>query len=319
MLRVMPLFLASPVHLLAATAQAQPHPSSPPATPPAAAAASSVDPGAPTDSSGSEKKADRRLRWPDDRPRFRIVEYVAAGVVGGAAIWMYFGLRPQAQPHWIGGILFDDAVRNTLRLRTAAAQQTAWAFSDAVDVGLVVLVFGLDSLALPILRGSPDVALQLGLMDAEAYAFSSVVAIGLYDSVGRARPSYEDCQHDPSFAGCRISPTASFPSGHTNEAFTAAGVSCANHGFLPIYGSRVWDALACARDLFLATSDGVLRIMGDRHYATDVLTGGAIGFGFGYGMPTLLHYTAHKSSFLATLTVSPLAGHQAGLAVSGLF
>jgi membrane-associated phospholipid phosphatase len=262
---------------------------------------------------------DRTLRWDDDRPKFRPVEYVTTGIVGVTAIWMYFALPPQKEPHWIGGILFDDAVRNALRVHSPAALRTVWALSDGVDVALVALVFGLDSLAVPTLRGSPDVAIQLGLMDAEAYAYSSVVAIGLYDSVGRARPSYEDCQRNPMFVGCNISPTASFPSGHTNEAFTAAGASCANHGFVPIYASSLWDHLACIRDLVLATSDGVLRIVGDRHYATDVLAGASIGFGFGYGVPTWLHYTAHQGASSVTWTVVPMPGGQPGVALAGSF
>jgi membrane-associated phospholipid phosphatase len=140
----------------------------------------------------------------------------------------------------------------------------------------------------------------------------------MYDTIGRARPSYEDCQREPSFVGCNISPTASFPSGHTNEAFTAAGLSCANHRFVPLYGSVVWDGVACARDVALATADGVLRIMGDRHYATDVLTGAAIGFGFGYGVPTLLHYAARVRSSTAW-TLTPVAGAQLGMALVGSF
>jgi membrane-associated phospholipid phosphatase len=247
------------------------------------------------------------------------VEYVATAAVGGSAIAMYYLLPPQRTPRFIGGVLFDDAVRNALRVHSPSALRTIWALSDAVDVSLVALVFGLDSLGVPLARGSPDVALQLGLMDAEAYAFSSVVTIGLYDSVGRARPSYEDCQNDPSFVGCNISPTASFPSGHTNEAFTAAGVSCANHAFVPIYGSRAWDGLACVRDVVLATGDGVLRIMGDRHYATDVLAGAAIGFGFGLGMPTLLHYAARRPASSGEWTVSPMVGPRTGVTLRATF
>jgi membrane-associated phospholipid phosphatase len=259
------------------------------------------------------------LRWDEERPRFRPVEYALTGVVGASAIAMYFLLPPQREPRFIGGVLFDDSVRNALRVRSAAALKTVWALSDAVDVSLVALAFGLDSLAVPLLRGSPDVAFQLGLMDAEAYAFSSVLTIGLYDSVGRARPSYEDCRRDPSFVGCNVSPTASFPSGHTNEAFTAAGVSCANHAFVSIYGSALLDHLACARDLTLATAEGLLRIIGDRHYATDVLAGAAIGFSFGYGFPTILHYTSSRTRSSASWTVSPMIGRAPGVAVSGIF
>jgi membrane-associated phospholipid phosphatase len=274
---------------------------------------------APVAAGADPAPSESRLHWDDDLPRFRPVEYATTAAVGGAAIAMYYVLPAQREPRFVGGILFDDDMRNALRVHSPSALKTVWALSDAVDVSLAALVFGLDSLAVPLLRGSPDVALQLGLMDAEAYAFSSVLAVGLYDSVGRARPSYEDCQRNPSFVGCNISPTASFPSGHTNEAFTAAGVSCANHGFVPIYGSRLWDGLACARDVVLATSDGLLRVIGDRHYATDVLTGAAIGFGFGYGMPTLLHYAARSPRSLAGWTLSPMVGPRTGLLLAGSF
>jgi membrane-associated phospholipid phosphatase len=260
-----------------------------------------------------------RLRWNEDWPRFRPAEYVATGVVGTGALAMYFLVRAQSHPHWVGGILFDDAVRNALRVHSASALQTVWAISDGLDAGLVILTVGVDSLAVPALRGAPDVSVQLGLMDAESFAFSSVVGIGLYDSVGRARPSYEDCQRNPGFVGCDVSPTASFPSGHTVEAFTSAGVSCANHTHLPIYGSGFWDALACGRDVVLATGEGMLRIIGDRHYATDVLTAAAIGFGFGYGVPTLLHYAVPGRQRTVSWTISPSAGASPGLSLAGVF
>jgi len=81
----------------------------------------------------------------------------------------------------------------------------------------------------------------------------------------------------------------------------------------------LWDRLACARDVFLATADGILRIVGDRHYATDVLTGAAIGFSFGYGMPTLLHYGVSRAPSSASWTVSPMVGPRAGLMLVGSF
>ncbi len=72
------------------------------------------------------------------------------------------------------------------------------------------------------------------------------------------------------------------------------------------------------RDVTLATGEGVLRIMGDRHYATDVLAGAAIGFGFGFGVPTLLHY--HGGGYADTLAVSPLmGGGSIGVLTSGRF
>jgi membrane-associated phospholipid phosphatase len=149
---------------------------------------------------------------------------------------------------------------------------------------------------------------------------NSVVTIGLYDSVGRARPSYEDCQKDPRFVGCTTSPTASFPSGHTAEAFAAAGMSCANHLYVPIYYYRSLDVLACVRDVTLATTESLLRVIGDRHYMTDVLAGATIGFSIGYFLPTLLHYRARGKAMALSWTVSPIVSHRSsGLLLVGSF
>jgi membrane-associated phospholipid phosphatase len=259
------------------------------------------------------------LRWDENRPRFRPLEYVATTTVGLAAIAEYVWLPAQREPHWVGGILFDDAARDALRLRSPAALPAAWTAADAVGVTSTVLVVGVDSFVVPLARGSFDVAWQLTWMDLESYAFGSIATFTLYDTIGRARPSYADCLRQPSGPDCRVSPTASFPSGHTAEVFLSAGLSCTNHAHVPIYGSPLMDALACARDVTLATADGVLRIMGDRHYASDVLTGAAIGFSFGYGLPWLLHYVSRNARRSLQVSLTPLVGGETGLAATGTF
>lgn len=270
---------------------------------------------------GSARASDAEdggLRWNPEWPKFRPIEFVATGVLGPVAIAMYLYLPPQSQPHWIGGIVFDDGVRDAMRLRSPSALNTARVASDVIGTSLVIGVVGIDSFVVPLVRGRMDVAVELSLMDFESFALSSVVTFSLYDSIGRARPSYRDCQRNPNVdAQCNISPTASFPSGHVNEAFTAAGLSCAHHGRLPLYGGGLLDALACARDVTFATADGVLRIMGDRHYATDVLSGGALGFAFGYGVPTLLHYAYPARRKSDDLSVAPMGGAQLGVVVTG--
>jgi hypothetical protein len=40
----------------------------------------------------------------------------------------------------------------------------------------------------------------------------------------------------------------------------------------------------------LASATGVLRIVADRHYASDVIVGAVMGLSVGYGLPWLLHY-----------------------------
>ncbi len=262
--------------------------------PVASAAASTTAP--PVASAGrdlpppGDAKKRHRLEWNERWHRFRPVEYVTTSVTGVAAIGVFLFAHPSDHPKWIGPILFDTPIRNALRMRTRSGIQAA---DDAsYYAALVTPVQALfDSLVLPFADGNLDLTWQLALMDAQAYALSGLVTASLYDVTGRARPSYAECQAGTSVDPlCNAGAYASFPSGHTSAAMTGAGLICAHHGALPLYGGGAWDVAACAEALTVATSVGVLRMMGDRHYASDVLTGGAIGFFSGYGLPMLLHY-----------------------------
>ena len=260
------------------------------------------------------------LAWNPAWPKFRPTEYVVTAVAGLASLGAYFFLTPPTEPHWTGGILFDDSARDALRLRSEKGRDTIRTLSDVTAVSAVVLAFGVDSFAVPLLRRKPDVAEQLVLMDAESFAISTLITTSLFKTTGRARPSYQDCQRDPAFDRlCRSAPTTSFPSGHANGAFTAAGLSCAHHLHLALYGNPWADTLACAAEITLASSTGTFRIMGDRHYTSDVLTGAIIGFAIGYGMPTLLHYGKASSGSEASLTVQPVVAGFPGATISGTF
>lgn len=256
-----------------------------------------------------------KLSWP--HPTFRPAEYVVTGIFGLAAAGVFLMAKGPATPRWTGGILFDNAVRDALRLRTPSGRDASRTAGDVTAFTAVLVVAGVDSLLVPLVRGSGEVAVQALLVDAEAFAVNALVTTSAYTFIGRARPSYEDCQRDRSFDPlCNSGATSSFWSGHTALAFTAAGISCAHHAYLHVYGSPTADALGCAGMITLASATATFRVLGDRHYATDVITGAAVGFGIGYGVPTLLHYTAgpHEGG----VTVAPSSAGL-GLALSGRF
>jgi len=245
------------------------------------------------------------------------LEYVATGLVGVGALGVFFFLKPQDTPHWNSGILFDNAVRKTFRLRSPSARDAARTFSNVTAITTLVLAVGVDSVVLPLVKKSPNVIEELLLIDAEALALNSLATTVTFDEVGRARPSYDDCKRNRNFDPlCNSGNTASFFSGHESQAFTAAGLSCAHHQYLKFYGGGAPDTLSCIGNLTVAAGTGALRILGDRHYATDVLTGALVGFGFGYGMPVLLHYSFRAER--ANVSISPL-GLGVGLNASGTF
>ena len=268
---------------------------------------------------GAAETSDK-LEWKPEWATFRPVEYVLTGVAGVASLGVYFGMTAPDPPHWVGGILFDDAARDALRLRSPGARDAIRTASDATAVASVVLVVGVDSIIVPLARKSDFVALELTLMNAESYALSTLITSAMFKTIGRGRPSYEDCQRNPNFDPlCNSAPTASFPSGHANAASTAAGLSCAHHGHLSLYGSPFADAFACGTAVTLAAATATFRVMGDRHYASDVLVGSIIGFGIGFAGPTLLHYSVPGGS-AASAAITPMGGTATvGFMVSGMF
>jgi membrane-associated phospholipid phosphatase len=88
-----------------------------------------------------------------------------------------------------------------------------------------------------------------------------------------------------------------------------------------LFGDPFADAVTCGVTLASAGAVGMLRIVSQKHYVTDVLTGAAVGTASGLGIPWLLHYgplasVAPKSDSGLAWTVVPLDN---GLAVGGVF
>ncbi len=118
------------------------------------------------------------------------------------------------------------------------------------------------------------------LLATQAYLTGAALeSVGKYLS-GRTRPSYYDAgtEAEPRFLGpfSKTSKDAagkkvysSFPSGHSTVAFAAATVFALEYKDKPIVPAIAYSA---------ATMIGISRIIEDKHWATDVLVGAALGF-----------------------------------------
>jgi hypothetical protein len=242
----------------------------------------------------AKPKREHRLEFKESWTRFTTVEYVITPVVGAITIYRLAFAKGPDHPHWTGPILFDEQVRDGLRLHGDQGLANARLAADIATIAGVLNVVAVESILVPTLDHNFDVAWQMSMMNAEAFAASGLVVGILFDTVARARPSYEECNNGTSTDKlCNTGKYADFPSGHAATAFTAAGLSCAHHANLPLYGGGAPDAIACVSSLAVATSVGVFRMMGDRHYISDVFVGTGIGFMFGFGLPSLLHYREH--------------------------
>jgi membrane-associated phospholipid phosphatase len=91
---------------------------------------------------------------------------------------------------------------------------------------------------------------------------------------------------------------------------------CANHSRIALYGAAWADAAICALSAANALATATTRVVAVRHYASDVIVGTGVGFGIGYTVPVLLHYS--RSGRSIALGPDPICGGNC-VGVSGTF
>ncbi len=187
----------------------------------------------------------------------------------------------------------DDEVRSALRPDSFQARRAGRDTSDVLlSLNLSYPLLGDALVNAAWYRDSPDTARQLAMIDSETFLLTLGVQQSFANFVGRQRPHGSVCGTDElpeNTASCEVRDRyRSFFSGHTALSFSAAAATCTHHRHLPLHGGRYrW--IPCATGVVLASTTGTLRIVGDRHYFTDVMTGAAIGSLVGWLVPSL-HY-----------------------------
>ena len=240
---------------------------------------------------------------------------VAAGLGTGALVLV----SPPTEARWQGGILFDNAARDGMRLESASARRKVRSLGDLPYYAAPILPMLIDPLiAAWLVRGDTKTALNLELMALEAFSYSGLASFVSTRVSQRERPDSAECRRESPAEDCPVD-TESFFSGHTTIAATSAGLVCANHARMPLWGHPVADATACALSTTAAVASGVSRIMSDRHYLTDVLAGFGFGFGIGYAVPMLLHYSRSRSDTQVAFSLAPGGCTGVCLGLSGAF
>lgn len=234
-----------------------------------------------------------RLSW-DPYIRFRGIQYVVT--FGTPVLFRLIdgNTREAERPRWRGPVLFDGAARDLLRAGSEG-QHTARQLSDYGWYGAMAWPF-LDAVVVALaLDQNLDVAWQLSALALQAYALSGFVTLVTIKATARQRPLGDGCSGGSPEPACSLPPRG-FPSGHTAGAFAGAGLVCASHLNLPLYGNFAVDRAACAGALTLASATALLRVSSDRHYASDVIVGAGIGSLVGYVLPTLFQYATGEPS-----------------------
>lgn len=117
---------------------------------------------------------------------------------------------------------------------------------------------------------------ELGLRTIESIGAAGITSLLIKGVAGRARPFVvsDTNPHDYKVGrGFRDDKYTSFPSGHVTIAFAAASAASQEISYLWPHASKLWTPA-----LFTSASlVGVARIYEDKHWASDVVAGAAVG------------------------------------------
>jgi membrane-associated phospholipid phosphatase len=238
---------------------------------------------------------------------------VATAALAGGLAAVNFGVPTPSEPSWTATNGFDDWVRGGLRISSPGGRSAAATTSDVLTVSLLALPFLEAFLASGHEPGSSDLAWRKAAIDAETLLTVGIATLSIQRITARQRPYVLGCAPDSSAAECSGGGRfTSFPSGHTAVAFAVVALECFHQDDL----GPGW-APACPLAVTAATVTGVLRIAADRHWATDVLAGAALGLAIGYTVPALhLALGAREAPLVIAPAISP--GYL-GAALAGRF
>jgi len=283
----------------------------------ALAMVTSADPaGAQTDAPPRRIVFDARFRpfqWPDA---------IQTGATLGAYAYVEFGIDYPLEARWQGPILFDESVRDALVAGSRDGRDAAATVSD-ITWYIPMFLPWVEGIALPLFTDDWNwyAAWQLTALNAQAVSVVALLTRAGHKFVARERPDVDPCTDDPDYNGtCFGGSFASFPSGHSSAAMVGAGVSCAHHAYLPLLDGGPADLSVCLAASAMGVTNGIARIVGDRHYLSDVIVGQLLGWGVGFGMPALLHYQWGSAAPQTAWTIAPWADSEAlGLSALGIW
>lgn len=160
----------------------------------------------------------------------------------------------------------DDGIHEWSQSNRNTSGDDFWTFISRFGEPLVLLAASGGIYAVGELAGSTGMR-RTALLSIESLLISSTMLYALKWAVGRARPYAEEGKS--SFHPFSLeSKYHSFPSGHTSAAFSVASV-IAHHS-----DSMIVDVLSYS----LATFVGFARPFQDKHWASDVFFGAALGY-----------------------------------------
>jgi PAP2 superfamily len=241
-----------------------------------------------------------RVEWSDAWPRVQLWEGIdaLALTVGDTEFEDHVPLPTHAT--WNRPILFDTWARDVFRGHTAAIQTFASTSTDIMYMAGALVPFVVDDYVAALsVHQNAEVAWQLAVIDLQSFGIAGLVSLGAEHAVGRARPYTLSCDakgfvldaQGHVLQTCGTSNDyRSFYSGHATSTATTAGLVCVHHQHLPLFGGGFADLAPCLFMIGVSAATGLLRLVYDEHWASDVIVGWVDGVLSGYVLPSLLHF-----------------------------
>jgi membrane-associated phospholipid phosphatase len=195
-----------------------------------------------------------------------------------AAASLGVSLLPSAStPAWQSPILFDSPVRSAFRAETLSGRKTAAGVSD-------VLLYS--SILAPALVKGVRSDWRDVQWAANAFFATNLLTQATKKIAARERPAAMECRVSGTCDG-GSEPTASFFSGHSSTAFTMAGLFCSPRFREVSEISERSGPWFCGVGAGVAATTAVLRVVADKHFASDILAGAGVGFASGHWLSGL--------------------------------
>jgi membrane-associated phospholipid phosphatase len=251
-----------------------------------------------------------RLQWslpaavPTRPPRATLRGWVPSILLLGAFATVQLAFDPPAHSRWTDRNGFDSGIRRGLRGGSRGVREDAALASDVVFAGLGVALVG----DWWWLRDEYGLLRSLQVDSRWLLANNLVTRIAKVGA-GRQRPYVQPCGRDDDWVPACDSGRegkAGFFSGHASNAATLAGLLCARH--LNRREAGPVDALVCGGAAAGALTAGVLRIVSEHHFATDILVGWVAGAFFGYYLPSRFEYLDRPGAAAALRAFAPVVG-----------
>ena len=232
--------------------------------------------------------------WRENVPRMRWWEYVGgAGLLGGS-IAIRFAVDVSGEPNWRGGILLDEVTYDAVFIDSPHLFRT---WRKVGDIGYFSSFAW--SMVDPVIAGIAydwDTALQMTMMNLEAFSVYSMILSVFQLIVRRERPSTRECVDQDKASALGVScgtgnqnVNRSFIGGHTGTVATAATLTCLHHAHHRLWGSIEADTLPCVTWTAMTALVFTSRTLTGQHYFTDNLLGVGVGMLSGF-VPWWLHY-----------------------------